>query len=65
MTKALLHFLRDETGATAIEYGLLAGLIAVALMVSFALLGESITALFGVGAGSAATIIGEAADSIP
>ncbi|UXN75329.1 Flp family type IVb pilin [Devosia sp. A8/3-2] len=64
MTKALLHFLRDETGATAIEYGLLAGLIVVALMISFALLGDSLTALFGAGAGSAAAIIGEAANSI-
>ena len=64
MTKALLQFLRDETGATAIEYGLLAGLIAVALLGAFALLGDSLTALFGTGVGGAAATIGEAANSI-
>jgi pilus assembly protein Flp/PilA len=64
MTKALLQFLRDETGATAIEYGLLVGLIAVALLTAFAALGDSLTNLFGTGAGGAAAIISEQANSL-
>ena len=32
MKKVLAHFAKDESGATAIEYGLIAGLIAVALV---------------------------------
>ena len=36
MTK-LIRFLKDDSGATAIEYGLLAALIAVALITSVSL----------------------------
>jgi pilus assembly protein Flp/PilA len=32
MTSKLKHFLRDETGATAIEYGLIAAGISVAII---------------------------------
>ena len=32
MKDQIVNFLRDEEGATAIEYGLIAGLIAVALV---------------------------------
>lgn len=32
MTKLLERFMNDESGATAIEYGLIAGLIAVAII---------------------------------
>ncbi|HRK18746.1 MAG TPA: Flp family type IVb pilin [Hyphomicrobiaceae bacterium] len=35
------RFLRDESGATAIEYGLIATLIAVACIASFTALGGS------------------------
>ena len=34
MTKLIQRFWNDEEGATAIEYGLIAGLIAVAIIVS-------------------------------
>jgi len=45
--KALLHrFLKEEAGVTAIEYGLIAGLIAVAIITSVTSIGTSITALF-------------------
>lgn len=30
----ITHFLNDEEGATAIEYGIIAGLVAVAIVVS-------------------------------
>jgi len=45
---ALVHrFVEDESGATAIEYGLIAGLIAVALIVAFTTFGTSLQGLFG------------------
>lgn len=39
-------FIGDDSGATAIEYGLLAGLVAVAIIGSFTILGNSLTNLF-------------------
>ena len=39
-------FVRDEDGAAAIEYGLLAALIAVAIIVGATLLGTSLDGLF-------------------
>lgn len=36
MKAAFLKFIRDERGATAIEYGIIAGLMAVALVAGFA-----------------------------
>jgi len=41
-----LNYFRDDTGATAIEYGLIAALIAVALITGFTALGGSISGLF-------------------
>jgi pilus assembly protein Flp/PilA len=45
MTK-LKHFLKDESGATAIEYGLIAAGIAVALITVIATMGGSISNAF-------------------
>ena len=42
----LLNYLRDETGATAIEYALLAALIAVGIIVGATAIGTAINALF-------------------
>lgn len=42
----ILQFIRDEEGATAVEYGLIVGLIAVAIITAVANLGEEIEALF-------------------
>lgn len=39
-------FIRDEQGATAIEYGLIAALIAVVIIGALTLLGTSISAKF-------------------
>ncbi|MGO4156507.1 Flp family type IVb pilin [Cupriavidus sp. YAF13] len=46
MKNALTRFLRDEQGATAIEYGLIAGLIALALITTVTQLGTDVSALF-------------------
>ncbi|MGU7772859.1 Flp family type IVb pilin [Burkholderia sp. MR1-5-21] len=40
------RFIRDEDGVTAIEYGLIAVLIAVALMAGASLLGSNLNTLF-------------------
>lgn len=37
---------RDEKGATAVEYGLMVGLIAVAIIAAVTLLGDELNALF-------------------
>lgn len=42
----------DETGATAVEYGLLAALIAVVMAVGAAFLGDQLAALFNFIGGS-------------
>ncbi len=47
MTKIILKFLRDETGATTIEYGLIAAGIAIAIIASVNGVGASLTSLFG------------------
>jgi len=46
MTKLLSRFYKDESGATAIEYGLIATLIAVAIMVGAGFLGNSLNTKF-------------------
>lgn len=40
------RFAQDESGATAIEYGLIAALVAVAIIAGATLLGEQLGALF-------------------
>jgi pilus assembly protein Flp/PilA len=40
------HRVREEKGATAVEYGLLVGLIAVAIIVTVGLLGTELNGLF-------------------
>ena len=37
---------REEKGATAVEYGLMVGLIAVAIIATVAILGDQLDALF-------------------
>jgi pilus assembly protein Flp/PilA len=44
--KLFLQFAADEAGATAIEYGLIAGLIAVVIIASVSLIGTRLSAKF-------------------
>ena len=46
MSKLVLRFLNDETGATAIEYGLIAALISVVIIGAATAVGTSLTATF-------------------
>jgi len=46
MTNIIKNFWNDEEGATAIEYGLIAGLIAVALITALTALQTDLSGLF-------------------
>ncbi|MCJ0763916.1 Flp family type IVb pilin [Variovorax terrae] len=46
MKESVVRFLRDEEGATAIEYGLIAGLIAVGLLTSLTNIGTYLAVIF-------------------
>ena len=48
MTKALLKIqsLREEKGATAVEYGLMVALIAVVIIAAVTLLGQNLSSIF-------------------
>jgi pilus assembly protein Flp/PilA len=46
MMKAIREFFRDETAATAIEYGLIAALISVAAVTVLSTVGSNLTGTF-------------------
>jgi pilus assembly protein Flp/PilA len=46
MTKLVSRLLKDESGATAIEYGLIAALISVALITGATALGSKLNIMF-------------------
>ena len=46
MNKLLANFLKDESGATAIEYGLIAAGIAVVIITAVKLVGTNLNATF-------------------
>ena len=57
MKNLAIRFAKDESGATAIEYGLLAALIAVVLITAVTTLGRNISTSFS----SIANSVGNAA----
>jgi len=46
MTKLISRFVRDESGATAIEYGLIAALIAVVIITVLTTIGTKLNTKF-------------------
>lgn len=46
LVHTMQQFARDEEGVTAIEYGLIAGLIAVAIITAVTAIGSKLDALF-------------------
>lgn len=44
--QTLYRFLEDESGATAIEYGLIAALVSVVIITAVATLGDNLTDTF-------------------
>jgi pilus assembly protein Flp/PilA len=47
MRKHVYRLLQDEAGVTAIEYGLIAALIAVTIIAALSLVGTSLNQIFG------------------
>ena len=48
MIDVLIDILQDDRGATAVEYGLIVALVAMALVVSLASIGGSIASIFDI-----------------
>ncbi|MTI08625.1 Flp family type IVb pilin [Rhodospirillaceae bacterium RKSG073] len=46
MKNAIIKFVKDEDGATAIEYGLIAALVSVAAIVALGDMGEALSTMF-------------------
>ena len=46
MTNLFARFVKDESGATAIEYGLIAALIAVGIITAATTLGTELSSMF-------------------
>ncbi len=46
MLRKLVFFLKDEDGATAIEYGLIAALVSVAAIGALTAMGNSLSTMF-------------------
>lgn len=55
MLEMMKRFVRDEEGVTAIEYGLIAALIAVVIIASVTLVGENLSTIFNYIAGELTT----------
>ncbi|MGA7777169.1 MAG: Flp family type IVb pilin [Paraburkholderia sp.] len=60
MKSTIQQFLRDEEGAAAIEYGLLAGLISVMIILGATAIGTHLSAIFD----SISTALGTAAGTV-
>lgn len=58
-------FVRDESGTTAIEWALLGTLIAVAIVGTFAAVGNSVFGVMGAGAGGASDAINAQLNQMP
>ena len=46
MVSHMVRFLKEENGATAVEYGLMVALIAMAILVTVRLVGTNLNTLF-------------------
>jgi pilus assembly protein Flp/PilA len=46
LTKAVARFIRDQRGATMLEYGLLVGLVAIAAIVAVTAMGNALSDMF-------------------
>jgi pilus assembly protein Flp/PilA len=57
MTNLMKRFAKDESGATAIEYGLIAALIAVVLITGATTLGSNLSTKFTAIAGKIGTTV--------
>ena len=58
MRNALSRLARDKSGATAIEYGLIAALIAIAIVTTVSLVGKNLNTVFNNVATNLSTAVG-------
>ncbi|KAA0178883.1 Flp family type IVb pilin [Cupriavidus gilardii] len=65
MKQGFLRFIRDERGATAIEYGLIAGLIALAVAGGAQALGTNLDTAFDTLASRVQTLMGSNQSTAP
>jgi pilus assembly protein Flp/PilA len=47
MKNLITRFQKDESGATAIEYGLIAGFVSIAIVTALLLIGPELSRIFG------------------
>ncbi|MDX2308905.1 MAG: Flp family type IVb pilin [Hyphomicrobium sp.] len=57
MANTFARFLKDESGATAIEYGLIAAIVGVGIIVALGTLEDGLTGLFNAIGGKLAGIV--------
>jgi pilus assembly protein Flp/PilA len=63
MFKKIREFGMDESGATAIEYGLIAALVSVAAIAALRGMGESLSNLFGMVSGEISGVVNTASQN--
>jgi len=59
----ITHFLSDESGATAVEYGMILALVFLAMITGVSALGQSLTDLFNYAARELIQAMSDAAQS--
>lgn len=64
LRRLVIRFIQDQSGATAIEYGLVAALIAVGAIAAMTNFGNGLVALFGVVEDEAGGAMAGAANSM-
>ncbi len=64
MRQKFQKFLTCQNGATAIEYGLIAGMMAVAAIMAFGQMGNGLVNLFGSTTDGAGQVVHDAANSV-
>ena len=65
MLSLFKNLIRDESGATAIEYGLIAALVSVAAVVALENMGTSLENMFTTVSGKLDTAVGGGAGATP
>jgi pilus assembly protein Flp/PilA len=64
LAQTFKRFAADQSGTTAIEYALLGTIIAVALVASFSLVGDSVANMFGSGSDGAVGAINSSVNQL-
>ena len=62
--QSIKSFVKNEDGATAIEYGMIAAMVAVGALVAFTTFGAGLTNLFGSNAAGAGGVVENAASQL-